>query len=91
MKDFKNNPAGYNIVSVTKDIWAFEVIEVGSFLGSFKEVARLAALYYNFELVELDEAIATMLAYNNNAAHFGSWGSFIYAFDKKLDEDRKAS
>lgn len=87
----EGNINGYNLISVSEDVWAFEVIGTGSFMGSFREVVEFAVWSYALNIVEIEKAIEDMLSGNNDAAHFGAWGTFIFSFNKLQDVERKAS
>lgn len=90
-KPLQSNTEGYNLVSLSEEIWSLEVVGIGNFTGSFREVVMFAVLSYAFNIIEIDKAIGGMLKDNHNSAHFGMFGTFIFSFEKKFDLERKAS
>jgi len=90
-RSLEGNINGYNLISFSEDVWAFEVIGTGSFMGSFREVVEFAVWSYALNIIEIEKAIDSMLLEVNNSAHFGAWGTFIFSFNKPQDIERKAS
>ena len=86
---FERSLAGFNLVEISTNYWALEVIDAGTFEGSFRDVVKFAIISYAFNVKEIDDAVQEMLATGNNSAHFGMWGNFIFSF--MAERERKVS
>ena len=85
------NLDGFNLIEVIENVWVFEVIGGISYAGTLKEVVVFAMAQYKFKFKEIEDAINCMVREEHNAAHFGTWGSFIYTFNQNSPKKSLAS
>lgn len=85
------NLDGFNIIEVVENVWVLEVINGISYTGTLKEVVTLAINNYKFRFKEIEDAVNCMIREEHNAAHFGTWGSFIYTFNQNSPKRSLAS
>lgn len=85
------NLEGFNLIEVSENVWVFEVLDGESFTGSLRETILFAVRRYHLKLQEIEVAIETMIHDENNAVHFGMWGTFIYSFNKNESNKQMVS
>ncbi len=78
------NTAGYDLYEITKDEWIIHIKNGDIFAGSFKKVIIHAITRLGFSMEEIEISVTEMLKYGHNGAHFGTYKSFIYTFQKEF-------
>lgn len=87
---FKSEPtdfSGYKLLNKGDGNYKF-VSSKGSFVGTASQVTTYAILEHGFSRDEIEFAIQEMNAMSNNAAEFGIFKSFMFAYDMEEKHEK---